>query len=69
MANSISDYFTDEELITQLRLQFDYEEQFDMDFRTVFNHIYMASDGLRLRLRGRLFRIDEVTGDVSEVEL
>ena len=69
MTNTFSPYFTDEDLEQSLRLMFEYDEMWDMDFRTVFNQITDEEDYFQLRLRGRVFRIDKVTGGVSEVEL
>ena len=68
MVNTISEYFTDEDLEQSLRLQFDYDEMFDMDFRTVFSQIEDIGGVLQLKLRGRTFNIDKITGGVSEVE-
>ena len=68
MANTVSNYFTDEDLESNLRLEFEYEEMFDMDFRTVFNQIEDMGEFLQLRLRGRVFQIDKITGGVNEVE-
>ena len=69
MANNISIYFTDEELESQLRMQFPYDEMYDMDFKTIFSHIEDVGDYLKLRLRGRVFNIDKITGVVSEVKV
>ena len=69
MTNTFSPYFTDEDLEQSLRLMFEYDEMWDMDFRTVFNQITDEGDYFQLRLRGRVFRIDKITGGVSEVEL
>ena len=68
MVNTISDYFTDEDLEQNLRCQFEYEEMFDMDFRTVFSQIEDNSECFVLRLRGRTFNIDYITGAITEVE-
>ena len=68
MANTISEYFTDEDLEQSLRLQFELEEMWSMDFRSVFNQITDEGDYLQLKLRGRIFRIDKITGGVSEVK-
>ena len=65
---AIGDYFTDDELETQLRLQFDEEEQWDVDFKTVFNQIEDRGDDLYLEFRSRKFSIDKITGVVSEIE-
>ena len=68
MANTISPYFTDEDLESQLRMQFPYEQMYDMDFKTVFNQIEDIGDCLQLRLRGFIFHIDKVTGVVTKVK-
>jgi hypothetical protein len=68
MANTVSDYFTDEDLESQLMLQFEYEEMHTMDFRTVFSQIEDMGEFLQLRLRNRVFKIDKITGGVNEVE-
>ena len=67
MSNSLSPYFTDEDLESQLRLQFDEEEMHTMNFKTVFNQIMDEGECLSLRLRNRRFKIDKVTGIVKEV--
>ena len=64
----ISDFFTDEELETQLRLQFDEEEQWDTDFKVFFNQIIDRGSDLYLEFRGRKFSIDKITGSVTEVK-
>ena len=66
--NTVSPFFTDEELATQLMVQFDEEEMYTMDYRTVFNQIEDIGDCLRLRLRGKVFNIDKITGVVEEVK-
>ena len=69
MTNTVSDYFTDEDLEQQLRLQFDESEMWDMDFRTVFSQITDIGDCFQLRLRGRVFNIDKITGGIVEVSV
>ena len=69
MVNTISPYFTDEDLEQSLRLQFEYDEMWTMDFRSVFNQITDEGDYLQLKLRGRIFKIDKITGGVSEVKV
>lgn len=67
MTNTVSEYFTDEDLEQSLRLQFEYDKMFDMDFKTVFNQITEVDDEyLQLKLRGRTFLIDKITGGVVE---
>ena len=68
MANTVSEYFTDEDLEQSLRLQFEYDEMWSMDFRSVFNQITDEGDYLQLKLRGRVFHIDKITAGVSEVK-
>lgn len=64
----ISDYFTDEELETQIRQQFDPEEMWDMDFKTIFGQIEdNGNDYYELRLRNRTFHIDKITAAITEI--
>ena len=65
---ALSEYFTDEEFISQLRLQFDYEEMWDIDFRTILNRVEDNGDKLYLEFRNRKFNIDKITGIITEVE-
>lgn len=66
MTNTISDYFTDEDLEQQLCLQFDDDEAWSIDYRSVFSQIADEGDCFELKLRGRTFKIDKVTGGVYE---
>lgn len=68
MANTISPYFSDENLCSQLRQQFDYDEMWDINFFTVFNQIIDRDTDFYLELRGKKFSIDKNTGVVKEVE-
>lgn len=68
MTNTISPYFTDEDLEHQIRLQFPEEEQYTMNYKTVFNQIEDEGDCLSLRLRGKRLLIDKLTGVVKEAE-
>lgn len=63
----ISDYFTEKDIITQLKLQFDYEEMFDADFENFFNQIIERENDFFFKFRGRKFSIDKITGIVEEV--
>ena len=65
---SFSDFFSDEDLETQLRLQFDYEEMWDFDFRIIFSQIIDRVDDYYLEFRGRRFSIDKITGDVTDLD-
>ena len=69
MTNTISDYFSDEDLEQALRMEFDYEDMWDMDFRSVFNQITDEEDVLQLKLRSRIFNIDKITGGIEEVKV
>ncbi len=66
MTNTISTYFTDEDLEHQIRLQFPEEEMYTMDYKTVFNQIEDEGNYLSLRLRGKKLLIDKLTGVVKE---
>ena len=63
----ISEYFTDEEIETQIRQQFEPEEMWDMDFKTIFNQIEDNDQNyFELQLRNRTFHIDKITGTITE---
>lgn len=66
MANTISENFTDEELEVQLRSQFPYTEMWDVNFKVFFNQITDEQDYFQLRFRGRIFKINKQTGEVTE---
>jgi hypothetical protein len=68
LTNTISPYFTDEDLITQLNLQLPYEEQHTVDFTQLFHEIEDNGDTLQLRFRGTLYNIDKITGTVTEAK-
>lgn len=63
----VSPLFTDEDLISQLRLQFDYDEQFTIDFYSILGQVVERSNDFYLELKGRCFSIDKITGIVTEV--
>jgi len=67
MANTVSPNFTDEDLETQIRLQFPYNQMHDTNFKIFFNQITDEGEYFQLRLRGRVFRINKQTGEVREV--
>ena len=55
----ISDWFTDDELISQLRMQFDYKERDKIDYRSLLGQIIMVDDNTgEIRVKGRVFRFD-----------
>lgn len=67
MANTLSEFCTDEDIIDSLRLMFDYEEMHTVDWYTVLGQVEeLDDDYLLLRFRGRVFKIDRLTGSVSE---
>ena len=64
---ALSPHFSDSDLISNLRLQFEYDEMFDVDFRSLFNQIEEREHDYFLRFRGRKFSIDKITSAVKEV--
>lgn len=66
MTNTISPYFTDEDLITQLNLQLPYEEMHTVDFKTLLHEIEDIGECFQLRFRNKLYNIDKITGIVTE---
>ena len=65
----ISEYFTDDELLSQLRRFFNEDEQEHMDFKALLGQITeIDTNTLELKVKGRIFRIDKIFCDVEEVE-
>ena len=64
---SFSEFFTDDELCSQLRSHFEDSEQYDMDFSSVFSLIIDRGIDYYLEFRGRKFSIDRLTGFVTEL--
>ena len=65
----ISEFFTDDELLSQLRMFFNEEEREHMDFKALLGQISeVDSETLELKVNGRVFRIDKILCDVEEIE-
>ena len=65
----ISDYYSDEELISQLKMFFTDEEQEQLNFEAALGQLEdVDTDTWELQLKGRLFRIDKILCEVEEVE-
>lgn len=65
----ISDYYSDEELISQLKMFFTDEEQEQLNFEVALGQLEdVDTDTWELQLKGRLFRIDKILCEVEEVE-
>ena len=69
MVSTVSPYYSDEELCSQLRLHFSREEMWSIDFQSLLSQIVDMGDYFRLIVKGRVFNIDKVTANVVEVEL
>lgn len=64
---SFSPYFTDEDLINSLRMQFNQEGQWDIDFSIIFNRIIDRGLDYYLEFRGRKFSIDKLTAGITDL--
>ena len=65
----ISEYYPDEELISQLRMFFSDEEQEQLNFQTYLGQLEeVDNDTYEVIIKGRLFRFDKVFCEVEEVE-
>jgi len=65
----ISDYYSDEELISQLKMFFTDDEQEQLNFEVALGQLEdVDTDTWELQLKGRLFRIDKILCEVEEVE-
>lgn len=64
---TISEYYSDAELISQLRMFFDAEE--DVDFQSCIGQIQeVDEETYEVKIKGRTFRFDKEFCDVEEVE-
>ena len=65
----ISEWFTDEELISQLQMFFDEDEQSQIDFKALLGQIVEIDDNTRqITVKGRVFQFDMTFCDVEEIE-
>ena len=68
MVNSISPYFSDDDVCTQLRMQYSSDEMWNIDFKTLLKQVVEKGDVFELKIKERLFQIDKITGGVVEVK-
>lgn len=60
----LSSYFSDEEVISNLRQQFPRDLQYNIDFKVWLNNGKLTSDGYIVQVLSRKFLIDKFTGVV-----
>lgn len=66
---AVSEWFSDEELISQLRMFFTVDEAEHIDFQALLGQITEVDDRTReVKVKGRTFRFDLQFCDVEEVE-
>ena len=64
----ISEFYSDEELLSQLRMFFNEEELEHIDFKALLGQLNDEdSDTWTLQIKNRQFTIDKTTCDVEEV--
>ena len=64
----ISEYFEDEELLSQLRMFFDEEEQENINFQALLGQLKeVDSETYEVKIKNRTFTIDKTTCDVEEI--
>lgn len=66
---SFSEWYSDEELISQLRMFFDMDEAENIDFQVFLGQIEEIDDDLcRVKIKNRVFQFSKTFCDVEEVE-
>ena len=66
---ALSDYFTDNEVISQLRMFFELEEMFNIDFDACLSQVSDYDENyFCLNIKDKNFVIEKMTGIVEEVE-
>lgn len=67
MGNTVSDYFTDDDLECALRPLFDETEMWSIDFKALFKQIEDYNDiYFKLNIKGRIFFINKINCEVEE---
>ena len=67
---SVSDWFSDDELISQLTMFFNEDEVEFIDFASVIGcAVNVGDDIMQVSVKGRVFEFSLVTCDVCEVEV
>ena len=65
---SVSEWFSDEELISQLQMFFDVDEVDKIDFKSLLGQVTVVDDDTRqIKVKGRTFVFSMVFCDVEEV--
>ena len=65
---SLSPYYPDSRVVNELRGFFSLSEMWKIDFYNLLSQAEDKNDYFELRIMGRLFRTDKITGGVTEVE-
>ena len=66
---AISEYYSDEELISELQMFFSIEENDTIDFQAVLGQIVeIDEDTFQVNIKNRTFQFDKTFCDVIEVE-
>ena len=67
MGNTVSDYYSDEDLEAELRGFFDEDEMWNIDFKTLFKQIEDYNDiYFTLNIKDRTFYIGKINCEVIE---
>ena len=66
----ISEWFSDDEVISQLRMFFDLEEMANIDFEASLSQVGTYDENnFYLKIKSKEFVIDKLTGIVEEIAL
>ena len=65
---TLSPYFTDSQVVNQLRSFYSLSEMWKIDFYNSLSQAEDKGEFFELRIMNRLFKIDKITGGVSEVD-
>ena len=67
MSNTVSDFYSDDDLIAELRTFFEEEEMWSINFKALLNQIQDYNDiYFTLEIKGRTFYIDKISCEVME---
>lgn len=65
---TLSPYFTDNQVVNQLRSYFSLTEMWNIDFYNLLSQAEDKGSYYELKIKDKVFRIDKITGGVVEVK-
>lgn len=65
---ALTEFSTDEDILSNIRMFFEVDEQAMVDWDTVLGQLVDVGAYFEVKVMGRVFHVDKSFGDVTEVE-